>query len=248
MPNLAAHIDLAYEAAQRLSHPTLDAHMGYFLLGSTSPDIRAMTRGAREEYHFAPLDFGSVGAGVEGLFDAHPDLRSDSDHGGPTRAFIAGYITHLISDEVWIVDMYRPYFGDEGVFEEGIVGKVMDRALQLDLDRQAWPTVMATRQALDDASDGIRIRFIPDETILDWRQWVQSLLDRGFSWDRLRFMAERVAREDGADSAHRAAEDFLDAMPDSLEELYRLVPRQRLADYRERAIESLVRTVGSYLP
>ena len=66
MPNLATHIDLARRTAERLDHPVLEANLGCFLLGSTSPDIRVITRCGRETYHFATLDFESVGAGMDG--------------------------------------------------------------------------------------------------------------------------------------------------------------------------------------
>ena len=56
MPNLATHIALAQQAAGRLQHPTIEANVGHFLLGSTTPDVRAISRGSREDYHFAPLD------------------------------------------------------------------------------------------------------------------------------------------------------------------------------------------------
>ena len=248
MPNLPAHIDLAYQAARRLDHPALDAHIGYFLLGSTSPDVRAITRGRREEYHFAPLDFEAVGAGVERLFDCHPHLLSVTDQDGPTLAFMAGYITHLIADEIWIVDMYRPFFGNKDMFESQALGNVMDRALQLELDRQAWQTAQATRPQLEATADGIEIGFIPSATLEEWRQWVLTILERGFSWDRLRLMARRIAEGDEGHPAHRLAQDFIEAMPHSLQRLYELVPSRKLAEFKRRTGDELVRVVGDYLP
>ena len=247
MPNLPAHIELAYKAAQHLDHPTLDANLGYFLLGSTSPDVRIVTRGLREEYHFAPLDFDSVGAGVDGLFDSHPRLGLSSNHDGPTQAFVAGYITHLIADEIWIVDIFRRYFGNREVFEDDVLGKVMDRALQLDLDRQAWQTVDGTLTLLEAARDGVNVDFIPPETLALWREWVVSFLQRRFSWDRLHFMAQRIAAGDKAHPAHLVADEFLRSMPDSLERLYQLVPRRDLTCFKERTVDELVRVVGYYL-
>ena len=247
MPNLPAHIDFAHQAARNLGHLALEANTGHFLLGSTSPDIRVITRKGREEYHFAPLDFDEIGAGLEGLFGSHPELAPASSHDAPTQAFIAGYITHLIADEIWIVDMYRPYFGNPEVFEDEVSGKVLDRALQLELDRQAWGTVTSTRAQLEGASDGVDLGFISAETLADWRQWVLTSLDRGFSWDRLRFMARRIAAGDDAHPAHGVAEEFVQTMPQSLERLYQLVPRHRLADVKERTVEELVRVVGDYL-
>ena len=247
MPNLPTHIDLAHQAARRLRHPTLDDNLGYFLHGSTSPDIRVITRRRREEYHFAPLDFRDVGAGVEGMFDTHPQLISSADHDGPTQAFVAGYITHLIADETWIVHMYRPFFANPTVFEDRVLGNVMDRALQLELDRQAWQTVNDTKSSLETATDGISIGIISSEVLDDWRAWVLSHIDRGFSWDRLRFMASRIAAGDEAHPAHGVAEEFVSSMPDSLERLHRSVSRTDVMDYKERTVEALVSAVGDYL-
>ena len=247
MPNLPAHIDLAHEAAKRLGYSTLDDHLGYFLLGSTSPDIRVITRRRREEYHFAPLDFEAVGAGIQGMFESHPDLGSPLEHDGPTQAFVAGYITHLVADETWIVDMYRPYFGVDGLFEDEVTGNVMDRAMQMELDRQAWRTAIATRGRLEQATDGITTGIVPPETLSDWREWVVSSIDRGFSWDRLRFMARRIAAGNETHRAHDIADRFLVDMPDSLEGLFGSVSKTKLADYKERTVQAVAGAVESYL-
>ena len=248
MPNLPAHIDLAHKAAQHLSHPTLEENLGHFLLGSTSPDIRVITRRHREEYHFAALDFDNVGAGVDGMFGSHPDLLSVRDYEGATQAFVAGYMTHLVVDETWITDMYRTYFGNPDVFEDDVTGNVMDRALQLELDRQAWETFEATRSSLEAASGRVNVAFIPSDTLDEWRRWILGALDHGFSWDRLRFMARRIAAGDDDHPAHRVADHFIQSMPQSLDRLCDSLPGKDLADLKERIVKELVRVVGDYLP
>ena len=225
----------------------MDDNLGYYLHGSTSPDIRVITRGRREEYHFATLDFHDVGAGVEGMFDSHPLLMSSMDHDEPTQAFVAGYITHLIADETWIVNMYRPFFANPTVFEDRVLGNVMDRALQLELDRQAWSTVDATKSSLESATDGVSIGIISSEKLADWREWVMTHIDSGFSWDRLRFMASRIAAGDETHPAHQVAEEFVNSMPESLERLHQSVSRSDVMNYKERTVEALVRAVGDYL-
>ena len=247
MPNLPAHVGLAYRAAEHVGHPTLDSHMGHFLLGSTSPDVRIITRGQREEHHFAPLTFSDVGAGVKGLFEAHPHLLPGSNTDGPTQAFVAGYVTHLVLDEVWVVDMYRRHFGNPNVFDDGVYGKVMDRALQLELDRLSQERVEAALPLLAEATDGVEVGFISTDTLAAWRRWVIEFVGREFSWERLRFMARRVAAGDEAHPAHRVADEFLRTMPASLERLYRYVGPNDLADFQERSTESLSRAVGEYL-
>lgn len=247
MPNLAAHIDFAHQAAQRVDHPTLRENMGYFLLGSTSPDMRAITRRTREEYHFATLDFEKIGTGIEGLFHHHPHLEVSSNHDTQTAAFIAGYLTHLLVDETWIVTMFRPFFGNSDVFEDDVFGMVMDRALQIELDRQSLPIVGDALPLVKEANDGIAIDFIPDEDLHEWRNFVVTSLERDFSWERLRFMARRIAAGAESHPAYEIAEEFVQDAERGLERLYDSVPENRLATFRERCVDSLAERVGEYL-
>ena len=248
MPNLRAHIDIAHRAAERLAHPTLDGNMGFFLFGSTSPDIRVITRKGREVYHFAELDFESLGSGIEGLFSAHPGLKRTGEHSEQTVAFVCGYLTHLIVDESWIVDMYRPYFGNRGVFGESAKGNVYDRALQLELDRQSTRPPDAADLLSSLAVDDIDVGFLSTETLNDWREWVVSSLARGFTWERLRFMAGRISRGDESHPAHALADEFVRGVPNGLASLYDHVPEESLDDYRQRSVDALVKTIREYLP
>ena len=244
MPNLITHIDFARRAAYRLNLTTIDSYMGYFLLGSTAPDIRAITRRTREEYHFASLGFDSVGAGIDGLFAAHPHL---SECNGPTRAFVAGYITHLVLDEAWVVEMYRPYFGNRDVFEDEVHGNVIDRAFQLELDRLSQEAVANGVPLLAEATNSVDVGFIPKETLADWQEWVVEFIQRDFTWERLRFMARRVAAGDESHPAHQVADDFLKAIPVSLDRMFEQVTRDDLSRFRDRAVVTLARAVGDYV-
>ena len=110
MPNLPMHIYIARQVADELDWGFVHDHMGSCFLGSTTPDIRAMTKGDREQTHFAPLTLESVGEGTRKMFEMYPQL-ADKNHQNPaTRAFILGYISHLVADETWITTMYRPHF------------------------------------------------------------------------------------------------------------------------------------------
>ena len=78
-PNLPAHLSLASQTASRLGHTVIDKHLGTFLLGSSSPDIRIMTKWKRDYTHFAPLTVGRIGEGADGLFRTHPGLADSHD-------------------------------------------------------------------------------------------------------------------------------------------------------------------------
>ena len=58
MPNLPTHIYFALSAMDDLHVDFLNAHIEAYMLGSTSPDIRALTKKNRSIYHFVDLDLG----------------------------------------------------------------------------------------------------------------------------------------------------------------------------------------------
>jgi len=248
MPNLPVHIELAYQTVKQIKHPTLDANVGLFLLGATSPDIRIITRSSRRKYHFTSLDFQKVGAGVEQMLNAHPALAKPDMLNQPTQAFVAGYITHLITDEIWIVDVFRRYFANKKIFSDDIYGKVMDRAIQLDLDSEASCTVNNILHLLKTHTNNVNVDFISVETLTEWRDWVLSFLQQQFSWDRLHFMANRIASGDQTHPAIPIANEFLKSMPQSLEQLHKLIPSSALTQYRKRTIKELTSVLGHYLP
>ncbi len=247
MPNLPAHIDIAFRAAKRLGHPTIDSNIGSFLFGSTSPDIRVITKKKREEYHFVTLDFAKVGAGVEGLFNKHSNLRASKKLTGATQAFMSGYIAHLVTDETWIVNVFRPFFNNPKIFPETVLGKVMDRALQLELDRQSWEFIKPTIHLVKGADCEVQINFLPQETLSDWNTWVINSLNGNFSWERLRFMAKRIAAGMKNHQAHQIAEDFILNTDQGLENIYSKLPINALQTYRKQTEESLVGVIGEYL-
>ena len=110
MPNLPMHIYLAHQVAEQLDWGYVYDHIGSFYLGSTSPDIRAMTKWPREQTHFAPLSVREVGTGTRTMFRNYPELLDESEQSRATRTFLLGYVCHLAADEVWITTVYRPNF------------------------------------------------------------------------------------------------------------------------------------------
>ena len=248
MPNLPAHIHLAAAAAERLRHPDIQSHPGCFWLGSTSPDIRALTKRARAEYHFVELDFENVGEGVANMFAAYPDLMNAAERDAPTRAFVAGYITHLLADETYIVRMFRPYFGKGGaLFADDAQAKIWDRALQMEFDRAAWDDAQRMLASAEMDADSVRVHFLPPDDLRRWKECVYSVVESGFSWERLRFMARRIAAGDDESPAHGYAERFIQSRQESLAALYDRVPRARVAEFRAECVDTIADALRGYL-
>ena len=165
-----------------------------FILGSTSPDIRVITKKDRSIYHFVSLDFERLGDGLRNMQEKHGAWKQIHGKDLKSRAFMAGYASHLILDETWITSMFRRYFSDNRIFIDSFEGLVMDRALQLELDRRYWSEMGSNLQSFGNADTDINVLFLQNEPIAEWQSWVTSLLDREFSWDRLLFMAKRISK------------------------------------------------------
>ena len=247
MPNLPVHIDLAWRAADRLSHPALDDNPGYFLLGAVAPDVRAITKRDRAEYHYAPLDFAEIGEGVQGLFAAHPGLQGGVRTDEMAAAFVAGYVTHLLLDESWIAEVFRPHFDGARAPHDDAYSKVMDRALQMEMDRTAKSAVDRAMPVLGAATMPPDLGLIPPGTLEEYRFFVLELLGQGFSWERLRFMARRIAGGRDEHPANQVAEEFLGAMPESLDRLFERVSCSELDAFRARAVSRLAGALEEYL-
>ena len=248
MPNPPAHLSLALQAASRVADPTIDRHLGSFLLGATSPDIRVITKGKRDQTHFAPLAIEHVGTGVEGLFQKHPFLADSSNVSDATKVFLSGYFTHLVADESWILEIYLPYFEDRQIFKDQVQAKIWDRAVQLDMDvaaRGELGDMEQVKSLLDGSELGVEVGFISPETLGKWREWVTDFVGWDFTWERLRFAARRMYGDDA--EAVVIVEDFLECVPTSLKRLYSKVPAETIGAYREQVIEESVRFIKEYL-
>ena len=246
MPNLPMHIYLAKCVADRLDWGWLNDHSPSLYLGSTAPDVRAMTKWPRERTHFAPLSFEEVGAGPAAMFKLHPGLAGSNGPSPATRAFLVGYVSHLVADESWVANVFRPNFdpppGSRAAVDTELQGHIYDRTLQLDMDRTVLPVVgglLANDQSWDDAPVGVDIEFLDRDTLSEWSEWVGRFLTWEFSWDRLKRALNRMYRDDQAVQDTVAA--FIEDMPASLDRVYSKIPQVAIEAYFQGALkETLV--------
>ncbi len=253
MPNLPMHIYLAHQVAEQLDWGHIYDHIGSFYLGSTSPDIRAMTKWPREQTHFAPLSVRDVGTGTRTMFQNYPELMDKSARSPETRTFLLGYICHLAADEVWITTVYRPNFdttsGESRVTVNQVEADIWDRAIQLDMDRLSLPDVrgpLGAGQAVSCGDTGVSVTFFEDGLLTQWKERVTGFVGREFEWSRLKFALNRMYRDN--DEVQRSVDRFLDRMPYSLEEVYRKIPEAKVENYRREAVAATIAQVREFLP
>lgn len=240
MPNLPMHIYLCQQVALELDWGYVHDHPGAAYLGSTTPDIRAMTKWDRSRTHFSDLSVNEIGAGVQRMFELHPHLAgSDNGLTPETRSFLLGYVSHLVADEVWITTMFRPHFGAENrITDTDVEAHIWDRALQLDMDNIVLignGGLSAENDAIAAVSQLPALGFLQDELIDEWRSWVARLLGWDFTWERLKRALNRMYRDDV--EVQQAVDGFLADLPRSLERVYEQIPRALVDDYRQRVID-----------
>ena len=248
MPSLGSHLARARQVAARLALPEVDADRGAFYLGATAPDIRVITRLDRSVTHFFDLrDFGDQD-GVARMFETHPELATPSGLDAATTAFIAGYLTHLVLDETFISEVYRPSFGALSPLKEDAKANVLDRALQYEMDRrdrQDEVTMAEVRAAIEASMPVSGIPFIADEHLVQWVTVSADVAGQAADYSRFRRMMMRHLEGAGYDAAalDAACED-----PHGLiREAFGVVSEERIERFWRDATDRMEARVRSYL-
>lgn len=181
-----------------------------------------------------------------GFLRANPELDRPERLGRETRAFVAGYMSHLVADQVWIIRVYRPFFGNRQVYRDGLEGNIMDRALQLDMERQSRDRVAGVVPLLEGAEAQVDVGFLGAGTLREWRQRVQGILGRDFSWESLRLFVSRRYYVDG-EGALEVVDRFLSSVEQGLDQIYERVPRPVVEAYKEQAIGEMLNFTERYI-
>ena len=248
MPNLMTHIRMATETIAAVDDPDLTANKGAFILGSVSPDIRAITKWPREHTHFVPLNVKEIGSGTRAMFDKHPNLNHASSTNTQTRAFLAGYISHLALDETWITQVYQPYLGNISSFSSPVEATIADRVIQLDADRAARILLNDANPilvTLENSEDNVTIEFISRKLLREWRMWVCKYIRQPFSWERLHFLVQRSHKDD--DTANKQVDLFLDTLDINLDRIYARLPSDCIGRFTQESITQATRLIKHYL-
>jgi hypothetical protein len=240
---------VARDVADELPQECSLAGDGCYLLGATSPDIRVITRWERERTHFFDLADTEHQDSVANFFTTFPALRQPERLGPETRAFVSGYITHLTLDETWIVQVYRPYFGQLSALGGDLSANTMDRLLQFELDRRRREDAENRGEilaALSTCSLDVHVGFLDSEIL---RQWQQVAIDQAAhpgDWERFRSQASRHLRERGLDSAEEW-QNFRKEIPELLDRTIAHVSTAQVDAFVEQGRERSLEAVRQYL-
>lgn len=248
MPSLGSHMGAARILAGRLAHRDIDADRGSYYLGATAPDIRVLTRVDRSKYHFFDLERLESQDSVARLLEEYPRLGLASELDAPTRAFMAGYLTHLVMDEIYIERMYREFFGERSGLAGDPRGNVLDRVLQYEMDRRQREdlTAMAEiKEVLAHTTVQADVEFIAAETLGRWREVVEDMAGQPPTWDRFPQMMDRHLARIGYSEAE--IEEFRVSVPGLLAETLDHVTEPRVREFLDLAMDRSLERLREYL-
>ncbi|MGE5595811.1 MAG: zinc dependent phospholipase C family protein [Hyphomicrobiales bacterium] len=249
MPPITLHMVLARQVAAGLGIDDLTSEPGPYLLGATTPDIRVITRQDRLSTHFFDLTNMDHQDSVASFLAEYGRFAQPENLNPPTRAWAAGYVTHLVMDEQYITGVYRRFFANHDDLGGKVRANVMDRLLQADLDRncrQDPEVVNDIVAALAGAIEGVDAGFIDQETLDRWRKVNLDVLDRGMDWDRIRSMIANHLRFAGLEEGETLT-SFLDSLPELLDETIAHITSAEVDGFVQRSTAAAAAAVERYL-
>lgn len=246
------HTFVAKQVADRLSAPELDEERGNLYLGSTAPDIRVITRWERERTHFFDLNRFEEQSGVDSFLRAYPVLSDCGALTPATKSFVAGYITHLVMDEKWILSIYRPFFGKRSPMGGSLRANILDRAIQFSLDSERRSDTGLMEHVLEAVARSeldLDLEFIDGETLRRWQRVILDFVGRPPDWERFRQRAEeRLRLDSGAEpESVRNPEELARSLPDLVDAALRYLTPRRIEECMRESLEGSLAAVREYL-
>jgi hypothetical protein len=198
MPTPVMHLALAEELLCKRDlvpavHRLLTQQRGPFLLGNTAPDVQTVSGQTRDETHFYSIPRTTDRPAYETLFAAHPTLARARLLPPAQAAFVAGYVAHLVLDELWLDDIFLRYFGgkqDWGTWPERAF---LHNVLRTWMDRRDLQQLNGTvAVALRTAKPRGWLPFVEDVHLKAWRDWLAEQLGPGRNLQTAEVFAQRM--------------------------------------------------------
>lgn len=210
------------------------------MLGHTAPDVKTVSGQKREESHFYTIPRTSDRPAYQVLFDAYPELAL-ADALSPSQAsFIAGYIAHLLLDELWLDDVFQRYFlQDWGPLEERLF---LHNVLRTWVDlRDQTRLNGTTARVLQHAQPDDWLPFVDDEHVRRWRDWLVAQLDAGHRMETAKVLADRM----GVPAAK--VEAVVQSPAQMERRVFQHFPRSAMEAFWEKGYEQSVMLVDWYI-
>ncbi len=245
MPTPIMHLALAEEIlhSDALS-PTirrlLIRQRGPFLLGHTAPDVQTVSGQTRDETHFYTIPRTSDRPACETLFAAYPQLAHAESLPPAQVAFVAGYLAHLVLDELWLADVFQRHFlGDWGPWRER---SFLHNVLRTWIDARDQQRLNGhVGVALQKTTPQGWLPFVGDEYLRAWRDWLVEQLGPGHSVQTAEVFARRM------DVPVAKIEMMLKSPRQMEERIFARISRAELESFHDTGYTRSIASITQYL-
>jgi hypothetical protein len=232
---ILAHRQLAPEVKAALM-----ADLPAFLLGNTAPDVQTLSGQPRAATHFFNVPLRGAPPAGPRMLASHPALAGRAGLPTTQAAFLAGYLAHLVFDQLWVRDIFEPFFGEEpswGSFRERLY---LHNALRAVWDAEDLarlrPAVALNLKAAEPLG---WLPFVDDHHLRAWRDLIADQLTSG-AGRTVEVFAQRMRADPKAFAA-------LLASPEEMERcVFSHLPPGALDEYRALALAGSVRVICAY--
>ncbi len=184
---------MANPALPPAARELLTAQRGAFLFGTIAPDVQSVSGQPREATHFFTLPPTDTRPAHEVMLAEHRALARAGRLAPAQAAFIAGYLSHLRLDELWIAHVFGPCFGlgaEWGTFRERLL---THNVLRTWLDRRDGVRLKCDVSAhLAGAEPREWLPFVADRHLRTWRDEIAAQLAPGAPIHTLEVFAARL--------------------------------------------------------
>ena len=92
----------------------------------------------------------------------------------------------------------------------------------------------------------IDVEFLREEPMEKWRNWISTLLNREFSWDRLEFMANRMAKGNPKHPVVGLAKDFIADPAGGVNDILQRLPNGILEEFSNQSLENIDKALKEF--
>jgi len=245
MPTPFTHLAAAEELLARPGlapavKATLQAELPAFLLGNTAPDVQTISGHPREATHFFRVPLRAGPPADREMLASYPVLAGRPALPPAQAAFIAGYLAHLVFDQLWIRDIFEPFFGETAAWSHFRERLYLHNVLRANLDADDLARLgRAVPHDLKAAAPNNWLPFVEDSHLVTWRNILADQLSSG-AGRTVEVFAQR-ARVDPQEFA------ALLASPEQMQQrVFPRLPAGRLVDYHALSLDSSTQVINAY--
>ncbi|MBX3084374.1 MAG: hypothetical protein KF716_22245 [Anaerolineae bacterium] len=243
MPTPFMHMALAHRMNTDAVVPSdirsaIQADWGAFLLGQVAPDARVSSGLQRPQTHF--FDYQPIidPPAPQVMLTKHPELRRPRTTDPSQAAFVAGYVAHLVVDEVWCMEALYPLFSEWGTMPMRFH---MLHMLLGFLDERDYTTLPSSDYApMHNAAPDHWLPFMTDADLIVWRDLIADQLPsvgRNLTYD---ILSKRI------DQTPEQMADFVHNTQEMQTQLWSNVPPDKIAHVEQDMYARSRQTVIDY--